>query len=177
MTSFLLMRHGEPDFSGPNKWNAPGWGGDLAPLTNIGEEQVIRQLDKIREFNPEIVISSPTTRTLHSALVLRSALEAPFNVEFELHEWVPDLNFQWRNLIDVQRLQSEYYRLHGEWPAGETRPWETISSVRSRSLAIFRKYLNYQRVLAICHGQLIRSITGLDDIEFAGLVPFELKED
>jgi broad specificity phosphatase PhoE len=176
MTFFLLMRHGEPDYSGPYKWDAPGWGKDLAPLTDTGEEQVIQQLEKIREFSPEIVISSPATRALHSSLVLRSKLDVPFRVEFDLHEWVPDRSFQWKTLQEVQTFEKDFARFNGEWPDGQTRPWETRSSMRSRSLAVFRKYNNYSRILAVCHGELIKAVTGVLRIDLAGLVPFELKE-
>jgi broad specificity phosphatase PhoE len=176
MTSFLLMRHGEPDYSGPYKWDAPGWGKDLAPLTNTGEEQVIQQLEKIREFNPEIVISSPATRALHSSLVLRSELSVPFRVEFDLHEWVQDRSFQWKTLPEVQSLQQEFTRFNGEWPDGETRPWETRSNMQARSFSVFRKYSQYTRVLAVCHGELIKAVSGINRIELAGLVLLELNE-
>ena len=61
MTSFLLMRHAEPDYSYPSKWNTLGWGADLAPLTEKGEEQVLSQVNAINESAPEIVLSFPTT--------------------------------------------------------------------------------------------------------------------
>lgn len=160
MTSFLLMRHGEPDFSDCDKW--PGWGSDLAPLTLAGEEQVIRQISKIREFNPEIILSSPMTRALQSAILVRSGLGVPFKVKFNLHEWIPDMSFRSRSLKDFQSFQSEYYRLNGEWPAGETRCWEPFSAMNLRALTVLRKYLKYKRVLVICHGQIIKSVTSLD---------------
>lgn len=175
MTSFFLMRHGEPDFSDCDQ--RPGMGSDLAPLTPAGESQVAQQISKIREFNPEIVISSPMTRAMQTALILRSELAMPFKVEFNLHEWQSDLSFKLRTFENFQACQSEYFRMNGEWPAGETRCWEPVSSVRSRILTVLRKYLIYRRVLVICHGQVIRSLTGLDTkVDMAGLVHIELNE-
>lgn len=176
MTSFLLMRHGEPDYSGPNKWHAPGWGADLAPLTSAGEQQVAQQLGAILEFGPEMVIVSPTSRALHTALVLRQELPVPFKVEFDLHEWVPDRAFQWQTLADVRKLGAEYERCSGEWPPGETRPWESVSSVRFRALAVFRRYLTYHRVLAISHAMLIEAVAGVNSVNLAGLVPLNLDD-
>jgi broad specificity phosphatase PhoE len=176
LTIFLLMRHGEADFSGPNRWNAPEWSAELAPLTEIGERQVIRKLDEILEFDPEIVISSPATRALQSALILRSRLTVPFKVEFDLHEWVPDRNFQWRSLQDVEKLYADFIQFNGEYPSGETRPWETLSNMRSRAIVVLIKYIGYKRVLAVCHGELIKSFTNKTNIDNANLVPFELKE-
>jgi broad specificity phosphatase PhoE len=174
MTEFLLMRHGQPDYSGPHKWNAPGWGADLAPLTEIGEKQVLRQIDEINKFDPNIVITSPTTRAIHSALVLRQVLKVPFRVEFELHEWVPDLSFQWKTLTEVEKLQSEYESLDGKWPFGETRPWEQVESVRMRVVKVFQSYLKYDRVLVVCHGQVIQALTSVNRIDLAGLLPYSL---
>jgi len=97
--------------------DAPGWGADLAPLTDLGEYQVIQQLPKIQDFNPELVISSPATRALHSALVIRPALQAPFKVEFDLHEWVPDQSFHWKHLRMSKRFRQIIIVLtaNGRW--------------------------------------------------------------
>jgi broad specificity phosphatase PhoE len=174
------MRHGQADFSGPSKWNAPGWSAELAPLTETGEKQVMQQIGKILEFDPEIVLSSPATRALQSALLLHSKLTVPFKVEFDLHEWVPDCNFKWRNLQEVEQLWADFIQYNGEYPEGETRPWETLSHMRSRAVYILHKYINYKRVLVVCHGVLIKSLT--NEIHFdthidnASLIPFEMKE-
>ena len=173
MTSFLLMRHGEPDFSDCDR--QPGWGSDLAPLTSAGEKQVSLQIAKIREFNPEIVITSPMTRAMHTALLIRSAVNNPFKVEFKLHEWLPDMSFKSRSFRDFQSFQSEFLRCNGEWPPGETRCWEPLSVMHSRALTVLRKYLPYQRVLVVCHGKLIKSLTSLEtDVDMAGFVVIEL---
>jgi broad specificity phosphatase PhoE len=113
---------------------------------------------------------------LHSTLVLRSSLVIPVKVEFDLHEWVPDCSFRWQTLDDVLPLEADYYLCQGQYPQGETRPWETLASVQSRSLAVLRRYLSYRRVLVVCHGELIRALTGMDVIELAELVPLELKD-
>jgi broad specificity phosphatase PhoE len=174
MTAFLLMRHAQPDFSIPDQ--RKGWGRDLAPLTDSGEEQVRCQLGKIRECSPQIVISSPLTRAVHSASIVVADLQVPFKVEFELHEWIPDMTYQQQSFAEVQILQAEFEGFNGEWPLGETRPWETVSRMRGRALSVLRKYLNYDRILVVSHGTLIKAVTGVSNVELAGLVPFELKD-
>ncbi len=175
MTSFLLMRHGQPDFSGLNeKWNARGWPADLAPLAASGEEQVLKQLDRIASFAPEIVVASPVTRALHTALLVLPRVDVPCKVEFDLHDWVPDLALQRISLEELQKRAAEFDQLHGEWPPGETRPWETNSAMRKRVLGVLNRYLGYQRVLAVYHREPIRVIAGPVDVGMADLVPFEL---
>ncbi len=174
MTSFLLMRHGQPDFSGLEKWNARGWPADLAPLAATGEEQVARQLDRIAGFDPQIVLASPVTRALQTALLVLQRVRVACKVEFDLHDWVPDLALQRISLEDLQKRQSEFDRLHGEWPAGETRPWETNSAMRARVIGVLNRYLGYQRVLVVYHREPIRVLVGPVDVGMADVVPHEL---
>ncbi len=174
MTTFMLMRHGQPDYSGPKRWEAPGWGTDLAPLSDAGVQRVMRQLSTIQAFQPEIVISSPMARALQTALVIRQGLLVPFRVEFDLHEWVPDKTFKWRTLAEVEALQADYESHKGVWPLGETKLWETTESVRQRVFAVLRRYYAYTRVLAISHVLAIKAVTGVDRVEMAGVVKMDL---
>ena len=175
MTFFLLMRHGQPDFSGLDKWNARGWPADIAPLAAAGEEQVRRQFDRIAEFAPEIIVSSPVTRSLHTALLVLPRVNVPCKVEFDLHDWVADLSLQRLTLEEMQRRGSEFDSRHGEWPPGETRPWETNSAMRARVLGVLSRYLTYRRVLAVFHNAPIRAVAAVADVGMAEIVPFELK--
>ncbi len=174
MTSFLLMRHGQPDFSGLEKWNARGWPADLAPLAALGEEQVSRQLDRIADFGPEIIVASPITRALQTAMLVLPRAAVPCKVEFDLHDWVADLSLQRITLEELQKRQYEFDACHGEWPPGETRSWETFSAMRSRVLGVLNRYRDHRRVLAVFHNAPIRSVTDVRDVGMAELVPFEL---
>ena len=135
MTTFLLMRHAQPDFSGLEKLNAAGWPVDTAPLAPSGEQQVTEKVKQLLEFGPEVIIASPVTRALHTAALLLNDLHVPLKVEFDLYDWLPDLGYRRLTMDELRARQSDYNSLKGEWPAGETRPWETASSMRRRVLA------------------------------------------
>ena len=47
MRNLLFMRHGEPDYAGPNSRKSPGWGADIAPLTKNGIKQVLAAVPSI----------------------------------------------------------------------------------------------------------------------------------
>src|SRR5262245_40421998 len=173
MATFYLLRHGEADFRLPAQWKANGWGADLAPLSSRGIEQVQAVAERLRQLRPEIVLSSPMTRALHSTLLLSSALQLPCVVEFALHEWVPDLSFSWTSVEEVLASLADLEACGCEWPPGEKRPWEPLSSVRTRVLQVFARYQRYERVLVVCHGIVIRSLTGRKEVHFAEIVPFE----
>lgn len=174
MTNFLFIRHGQPDFAGLHQLDVSGWPVDIAPLDPSGEQQVMDQIPKIIEFNPEIIISSPVTRALHTAVVIVSRLYTPLKVEFPLYDWLPDLRFQ-RLTMDELRLRSaEFNSLNGEWPLGETRLWETASMMRKRVISVLGKYKGFKRVLVVCHQEPIHSITGQKEVGLATMVPFNL---
>jgi broad specificity phosphatase PhoE len=88
------------------------------------------------------------------------------------------MNFQWRSLAEVDELASQFKYFNGEWPTGKTLLWETVPHMRQRAFNILHKYLDYQRVLEICHGMLIRAITGaeVEKIEPASFMPFQVDQ-
>jgi broad specificity phosphatase PhoE len=154
------MRHAEADYSHAERWNVSGWGADLAPLTPRGLLQIQERLPELLAFQPEIVLSSAISRALQTALEIRPHIHAPFHVEFDLHEWVPRRDFQWRTLQDVMHLQAEYDRNEGEWPKGEECLWESKSMMQARAMRVLERYSHYARVLVVCHGMLIGALTG-----------------
>ena len=174
MAAFLLMRHGQPDFSGLRALGVDGWPVDLAPLDSSGEKQVIDRIHQITDFAPELIISSPVTRTLHTAAVVLSRVHVPLRVEFQLYDWLPDLGLQRLTMSELRARSSEFNSLKGEWPSGETRSWETYSMMRIRVLSVLGKYRDYQRVLVVSHQEPIRSVTGKNEVGLAELLAFDL---
>jgi broad specificity phosphatase PhoE len=160
MTTFALLRHGEADFGPTDRRNVRGSDGDLAPLSARGIEQIRAATASVRAFRPEILACSPMTRALHSALVVATTLGLDARVEFDLHEWIPDLSLDWSRPDDVDRRLIELDLCGGEWPAGEERRWEPLSAVRARVLAVLDRHRSFARVLVISHGTVIRALTG-----------------
>ena len=174
MTTYYLFRHGEADFSLPAQWNAAtGWGADIAPLTPRGIEQIQAAAERLRTLRPGVILSSPMTRAVHSTLLLARAVDAPCVVEFDLHEWVPDLSFSWKSLDEVLAIIADLDDCGGEWPAGEQRGWEPLSRVRARVAPVLARYRHEERVLVVCHGMVIRSLTGRTSVACGEMVPFD----
>ena len=166
MTTFLLVRHAEADYSGPMKWGVTGWGADIAPLTSRGIEQVKRKGPELAGFNPEIILCSSMSRAVQTVLLLNEYTNGvPGSIEFDLHEWVPDSLFKWQTLEDVMAVMDEMQENGCEWSEGEERRWEPFSRVRKRAFDVLKKYTEYKRVLVICHAMLIASIIFKDHIK------------
>jgi len=160
LTQFLLIRHGETAWDLPIAKGAKGWGGEIAPLTLTGIGQIRNIIPDVREWGPELIVSSPTSRTLQTCALLSSQLSLSFEVEFDLYEWAPNLNLMWETFEEVQTALDEMEYLGGEWPEGETRAWEPLSSVRQRALNVLDRYTSHDRVAVTCHQVVIKALTG-----------------
>jgi broad specificity phosphatase PhoE len=160
MTLFYLVRHGETDWRVTRERRLKGAAADLVPLTPRGIQQIEVTLELLRPKNAQLILSSPMTRTLQSAAVASRALDLPLTVEFDLHEWVPDLTYSWESAEEVTAAHDECLRLGGEWPPGEQRVWEPHSSVRRRVLATLDRYGHVERVAVFSHGVVMYSLLG-----------------
>ena len=161
MTTFYLIRHGESMLDlaagGNLKGAEKGWAAHIIPLTENGISQIENASKALSTEAPQLVISSPMSRALQSAAILSRILDLPLRVEFDLHEWICG----WRDSIElVSETEAEMRELGGEWPLGETRDWEPMSSVRDRVSRVLGRYRTFQRVVVVCHETVIFSLTG-----------------
>lgn len=154
MTNFILLRHGEPNFDPIRARNLKGWSADIAPLTSHGEHQIRDIANQVKKAGPQVIISSPMTRALQSAAIVTRLLNIPLKVEFDLHEWIPDLTFEWQTIDQVMHAYSALISGRHYEP-----PSESLESVRERTLRTLRGYLEYQTVLVVCHNVVIYSLT------------------
>jgi broad specificity phosphatase PhoE len=172
MPSIFLVRHGEPDGT---QIDAEGWRGpvrDLAPLTAKGIEQAKAAGRELRHVGAHRVVASPMTRALQTASLIAAETHLPLTaVEFDLREWLPDSTLSWRSLSDVQALSSDFEQCQGEWPAGETRLWEPLSSLRDRALDALRRQAtgHPEPFIAVCHDMVIQALTGQAHTEPCGI--------
>lgn len=173
MTVFFLLRHGYADYSLADRRRLKGAARDLVPLTSCGLEQIKQTAQTLREIRADIIISSPMTRALQSAAILSRLLDLPLEVEFDLHEWIPDLTFSYDQSEVSKAAYAEMLEQSGEWPKGEVRNWEPLSSVRSRVIGVLMRYCNFRHVIVVCHGVVIFNITG-KEIETGNYWPYIL---
>ncbi len=160
MTTFRLIRHGEPDWTlaagGNLKDREDGWAVHIVPLTQTGIGEIEQASESLVAEDYQLVISSPMTRAFQSATVISRILDLDLRVEFDLHEWV----CAWRPSLElVDKTVAEMLSLGGEWPSGETRDWEPLSSVRARVTRVLDRYGDFERIVVVCHETVIFSLT------------------
>jgi len=173
MTIYYFIRHGEPEWELNEERKLRGARRDFVPLTEKGVLQSeITAKDKCLKKG-EIIISSPYTRALHTAAIIARELHLPLYVEYDLHEWIPDLTFQY-DMEQLRQLHREYDECHGIYPEGKTCLWESKQSMRARVSSVLQKYLFYSCVIVVCHGMVIRSQVDVKDIAHAAIIEYNL---
>ena len=133
---------------------------DLAPLNKASRKQTENIVADVQKISPDIIITSPTTRTMETTLILLQHLDVEFRVEFDLHEWIPGFDFEWKNIDDIHRIEKEFEAYGGEYKGDEVKNWESFSMIRKRVGNVLKQYSNYSTVLVVCHEKVIRAMTG-----------------
>jgi broad specificity phosphatase PhoE len=113
----------------------------------------------------DIIVASPYTRALQTAAIISKNTGIEIKVEMELHEWMPDLTFQYGSLPECLELTREFNKYKGVYPEGETKRWESLNSLRARARSVADKYAVYNKVILVCHGMLMRTLTYAEKIE------------
>ena len=136
MTTFLLIRHGEPDWrlaaGGDLKGAAVGWAAHIVPLTETGIHQIEKASDDLEAENYQLVISSPMTRALQSG-----RHHQPQASEFRFASNSICTNGSADGAIHWSWSAKQWPKCSsptGEWPPGEARDWNPLSSVRRARL-------------------------------------------
>ena len=168
MTDFILIRHGEPDYSLVEEKNFKGHGCDLAFLSEKG----IKQANEIAE-NPilkeaNVLISSPYTRCMQTASIISNKTKLNITGEIELHEWLPDLSFNYQS---SNFFKDNYKKAVREYECGGfgSDQYESIINVKLRVLETLKRYLEYSKVIVVTHGGVIYSLC-TEQVPFCGLV-------
>lgn len=158
MTKFILIRHGNPDYSLIEGKEFRGHGCDLAFLSDDGIKQAIK-VSKDKKLNDaDILLSSPYTRCMQTASIISNQINIPIIGEINLHEWLPDLSYNYKtnNIVRMNYIRAVNDYLNNEITSNE---YESIYSVQKRTLKVFKKYLLYNKVLVVTHGGVMFSLT------------------
>lgn len=164
MTTIYLLRHAEPDYEPVRERRWPGSMADLAPLSGRGIQEASEAAQQLAEVGAVRLISSPFTRTIQTASIVACRVGLVTEVEFDLHEWLPDNTFGWQDHAEVRVFLADFERAGGEWPADQQRPWEPLSAVRQRATAVLRRaaagIAGDGSLIAVTHEMVIRAVTG-----------------
>jgi broad specificity phosphatase PhoE len=153
------MRHGEADWPLVTERGLRGHALDLAPLTSRGEQQILDRCSGLKTHHFAYVLSSPMTRALQSATIAARFFDLPVRVEVGLHEWLPDLTYQWQESEQVER-PLQFMRQGNEPEDYPGPPFERSADLAARVRAVLERHVGLGTVLVVTHGVAIWSVTG-----------------
>lgn len=157
-----LLRHGRTEYQGVVD-RFVGHGRDLAPLTADGIADAERAATTFAGDPPDLIVSSPMTRALQTAMVVGRRIDREVIVEVDLHEWTLDDRQRWSGAAVVAEAYAAMQAAGGEWPAGTTRHWEPLSAIRQRACAAIDRHRDAGDLLVVCHSVVIEALTGIVD--------------
>lgn len=161
-TQFILVRHGEPRYDEVIERGYFGMGYDLGKLTENGVAQAERRAKDPLFEGAEIIVSSPYTRALQTAAIISRITQIPLTVENDLHEWMPDTKFLFDQ--DANKSFDEYLDAKGIRNLSHKYRWESYDDIKKRVQLALIKYKKYTKVIVVCHGIVMSTLTRFDDV-------------
>jgi broad specificity phosphatase PhoE len=177
MTKLILVRHGEPDYSLVTERRFKGHGRDLAQLTPRGIDQAKTAAKDCRLQGASLIVSSPYTRALQTAAIISKETGLDINIELNLHEWLPDLSYCYSSEEEVNVAAGECTSYKGEYNDKDKRGWEKISTVANRAIKCLDKYLDYEKIIVVSHGIVMRQFKFQLAIPFCGILEVDFDKD
>ena len=153
---FVLIRHGDPDYSACVRGGINGQGFGLVPLSEKGLQQARQVAAHPALAGAQLVLSSPYTRALQTAAEIVRATGLPLAVEPDLPELMADRSGAPHTRAEMKQLHQEFLACRGCWPEGGERPWETVEQLTDRVTSVLSRYLSYDKVIVVTHGGVIR---------------------
>ena len=170
------MRHSEPDYSLVVKRKYIGHGIDLAQLTENGIQLAENASRDNRLNNAEIIVSSPYTRALQTAAIISKNRQLDIKIEVDLHEWMPDLSFQYRSKLEASKANRLCIECKGVCPDDSEMKFENLDDVFIRAKNALLRYSEYSKIIVVTHGIVMRRFSFAPDIPFCGISEIDFDE-
>jgi broad specificity phosphatase PhoE len=177
VTKLILIRHGEPDYNYVTERGFKGHGMDLGQLTSEGIQQAKAAAKDHRLDGAQLIVSSPYTRALQTAAIISKERSLDIDIELDLHEWLPDLKFDYISDEEVGVSARECTACRGEYTDEEPKNWEKLSSVAARAFKSLEKYLDYDKIIVVTHGVVMRQFQFQPQIPYCGIVEVDFDKD
>lgn len=168
-----LIRHTEPDYQQVTEANYKGFGRDLSRITEKGIHQAKKLAEQPLFDEVELLLVSPYTRTMQTALEIVKERKQPLtiNVELLLHEWLPDKTGTKLESCDQVGPAYQDYLNQTNFSKLEC---ETQEEVKRRVEQVFDKYKQeYNSIVCITHAEVIKLFTGVERVAYCGIYELE----
>lgn len=176
MQGIVFLRHSEPDYSFARERKYIGHGLDLAQLTENG----IRIAENVsldnRLDNAEIIVSSPYTRALQTAAIISKNRQLDIKIEVDLHEWMPDLSFQYSSKEESLKASKLCIEHKGVCPSDSEIKFENLIDVFNRAKNALLRYRKHKKIIVVTHVIVMRQFSNSPEIPFCGISEIDFDE-
>lgn len=162
MTKFYFIRHGEDIGELINTKIYKNFGMNMITLTDNGISQIKKLKDDERLKDAKLIVTSPYGRALHTAAILSKELNIDIKVETDLHEWIADRDYNYLSMEDAKESFKEFEHNKGIKNKNCKYNWETKEDIEKRVLGVLDKYKNYDKVIIVSHGAVIKYFLNVD---------------
>jgi len=176
MQKIVFMRHSEPDYSFVEGKKYIGHGIDLAQLTEKGMQIAENASLDSRLNNAEIIVSSPYTRALQTAAIISKNRRLNIKVELDLHEWMPDLSFQYSSNEEARKANRFCIEQKGVCPDDSVIKFENLDDVFNRVKKVLMRYSGYKKIIVVTHGIVMRRFAFEPYIPYCGILEVDFDE-
>ena len=176
MQRIVFIRHSEPDYSFVTERKYQGHGLDLAQLTENGIQIAENASCDSRLNNAEIIVSSPYTRALQTAAIISKNRQLDIKIELGLHEWMPDLSFQYSSKAEASQADKLCLEYNGVCPDDSEIRFENFENVFNRAKNALLRYDKYKKIIVVTHQIVIRRFVFTPDIAFCGISEIDFDE-
>lgn len=172
----IFIRHGKPDYSIADERKLKYLEKNFCPLDKNYINDIIKISKNPKLQNVELMLSSPYTRALQTAEIINRELKLPLFVEYDLYEWMVDLNNNYISETETLIRYQEFKENKGIPLEKNNKKREDIVSIRNRVTTVLNRYTDYNKIIIVSHGTLIQSIIGKKmDIPLCGIVKYIYK--
>lgn len=176
MQKIVFIRHSEPDYTFVERKNYIGHGIDLAQLTENGIQLAEIASQDGRLDNAELIVSSPYTRALQTAAIISKNRQLNIKIELDLHEWLPDLTFQYSSKEQASKANRLCIESKGICSNDSVVKFENLEDVFRRAKNALLKYSEYKKIIVVTHGIVIRRFSFEPNIPFCGISEIDFDE-
>lgn len=169
----VFIRHGEPTYEEISERKYIGHGRDLAKLTERGILQAEAVSKDNRLKGAQLILSSPYTRALQTAAIISRNTRLEIKVETDLHEWMPDISFQYDKSDYAIDASLEYDRYKGVRTSECRYNWETADALAERAYRCIKQYLHYDKIIVVSHGMIMQTFCYKNDIPHCGILEMD----
>ena len=176
MLRIVLMRHSEPDYSLVNAKKYIGHGKDLAQLTENGIQIAEKASCDSRLDDAEFIVSSPYTRALQTAAIISKNRQLDIKIELDLHEWMPDLTFQYSTSQEAFKATELCKTYKGICPVGSEMLFENLQDVFDRAKTSLLRYIEHRKIIVVTHSMVMNRFVTSQHIPFCGIYEIDFDE-